>query len=526
MMLDAPSTPPARIPTSGVPIRFALLGDDRLARLVEGGSERAFATIYERYHQRLYRYCYSILHDCDDAYDALQSTLAVVFAALQRGQRHAPLRPWLFRIAHNEAISLARGRRRAAEVTEALKQCAPTADDRAGGRARLALLVADLRELPARQRGALLMRELSGLSYNEIAIAFEISVGSVKGAIFEARHALDEFEVGRVMLCEDVRRTISYACGRTLRRRRVRAHLRDCTACAAFAAAIPARGADLQALAPTLSPVLAAGLLARLLGSGPGGGGGGGVAAGAAGKTVGASPAAKALVAVAIAVPAGAGVTSVLTPVRHDARPPVAAHTARAMHAGSAAHRRERAIGADSAPGVRRHSHSDVLGVQPTRVIRSDQLRSAGDALDVPAVSGVVHRGADADAPPTYQLAARLARELSLPPRLGRPTQPGAGSSRGGKSGVGGQPNASSGKSGVGGQPNASAGKPSAGGQRGGPPASVPGVSTTADRGSGPLNHTPSTVGSAQNTAKSPPAPNTPISPPGQLPANARGGYL
>src|SRR5438876_6202336 len=81
-----------------LPDRLALLGDEQLAHLVESGSEPAFATIYTRHHQPLYRYCRSVLRDSDDAYDALQSTLAGALAALQRGQRDAPLRPWLFRI--------------------------------------------------------------------------------------------------------------------------------------------------------------------------------------------------------------------------------------------------------------------------------------------------------------------------------------------------------------------------------------------------------------------------------------------
>ena len=81
---------------------FGLLGDERLARLAAAGHARAFAVVYERHHQGLYRYCRSILRNDADAQDALQSTFTAAFAALGRGQRDAPIRPWLFRIAHNE----------------------------------------------------------------------------------------------------------------------------------------------------------------------------------------------------------------------------------------------------------------------------------------------------------------------------------------------------------------------------------------------------------------------------------------
>jgi hypothetical protein len=131
------------------------------------------------------------------------------------------------------------------------------------------------------------------------------------------------------MQCEDVRRTVSDGDRRALRGRRVRAHLRDCALCGAFAAAIPGRRDDLQALVPVLAPAASAAMLARVIGAGSGhgaGGGAGAVAAGAAGKTLGATLAAKALLGTAVLVTAAAGVTSVravLTNDHHDTlRPP------------------------------------------------------------------------------------------------------------------------------------------------------------------------------------------------------------
>src|SRR5438270_4422357 len=102
-----------------IPGHFARLGDERLARLASAGHRRAFAVVYERHHQALYRYCRSILRDEADAQDALQSTFTAAFAALLRGRRDAPIRPWLFRIAHNEAVSLLRRRRPMAELSPA-----------------------------------------------------------------------------------------------------------------------------------------------------------------------------------------------------------------------------------------------------------------------------------------------------------------------------------------------------------------------------------------------------------------------
>src|SRR3954454_15259587 len=77
-----------------------------------------FTTVYERHHRALYRYCRSILRHEQDAQDALQSTLTRAFAALDDGPADVEMKPWLFRIAHNEAISILRRRRATLELDD------------------------------------------------------------------------------------------------------------------------------------------------------------------------------------------------------------------------------------------------------------------------------------------------------------------------------------------------------------------------------------------------------------------------
>jgi RNA polymerase sigma factor (sigma-70 family) len=310
------------------------LDDERLARLVGEGSTSAFSLLYERHHQQLYRYCRSILRDETDARDALQSALERALAALQRGQRNAPLRPWLFRIAHNEAISLLRRRPAYAEPGRSEESAGGSLEEQAESRQRLAQLVADLQELPERQRAALVMHELSGLSHAEIAVALETTPRASKQSIFDARQALSEFAEGRAMACEKVQRAISDGDGRALRARRLRAHMRDCAACAAFAAAIPARTAELRMLAPPLAPAAAGALLAQLTHAGGahgalgasaahgGAGAFGGVASAGAGKTISAAVAVKALAGAAIVASVAAGAASVLPSRAHHALSP------------------------------------------------------------------------------------------------------------------------------------------------------------------------------------------------------------
>ncbi len=260
-----------------------LLSDERLAKLAGRGDARAFAAIYERHHQAIYRYCRSIVRNDHDAQDALQSAMMRAYVALRGRERDLAVRPWLFRIAHNEAISILRRRGPEQELDERFEQLDGGVEHTLDARERLATLVADLRALPERQRGALLMRELSGLSIAEIAGALSISHGAAKQTLFEARSSLHEYAEGRAMECEAVRRAVSERDGRVLRGRKLRAHLGDCEGCREFRELIDTRGADLRALAPPLPATLASATLARLLAHGGGAHVGGAAASGSAG---------------------------------------------------------------------------------------------------------------------------------------------------------------------------------------------------------------------------------------------------
>ena len=324
--------------------RRAVRGEERLARRAGEGDARAFTAIYERYHQRLYRYCVSILRDEADAQDALQSTFERALGALQRGQRNAPLRPWLFRIAHNEAITVIRGRAPDLVLEPLGVAHAHSAEDVAGERARFATLVADLAQLSERPRSALVMRELQGLSHEDIAIALQTSVGAAKQAIFEARRGLAEAAEGREMSCEDIRQLISDGDRRVLRGRRVAAHLRSCSPCADFASAIAQRRADLRALAPALTPLAAASILARATGGLGGHGTSGGLGAatagtGSLGKGALAAVSSKVAVGAAVLATATAGVAgvAVLKPLfhRHRVGPSATARSVRGAPAGA-----------------------------------------------------------------------------------------------------------------------------------------------------------------------------------------------
>jgi RNA polymerase sigma factor (sigma-70 family) len=356
------------LPIAGVPPGLGLLGrlcsDERLAKLASAGSERALAVLYQRHHQALYRYCRSIVHDHDDAQDALQSTMTHAFAALQSSERDLAVRPWLFRIAHNEAVSILRKRRPEDCLVDEHLPSDVSVERTVDQRERLQMLVSDLKALPERQRAALLMRELSGLAIEEIAAALSVSPGAAKQTVFEARSSLHELAEGRLMECETVRRAISGGDGRVLRARRMRAHLHGCAGCRDFRALIDTRTADLRALAPPLPAAAAAAMLARMLAHGAGSGHAGGAAAasGAAlGNHAAASLVAKGLVGAAVMAAATAGTLHLVRgPAKHEHAPAVVAPVA--VERTPSVGRASRTTGSTpSAVAVARHSAARVV---------------------------------------------------------------------------------------------------------------------------------------------------------------------
>jgi RNA polymerase sigma factor (sigma-70 family) len=286
-----------------------LLSDDRLARRAVGGDERAFAAIFRRYHQSLYRFCLAIVGNPEDAQDALQNTMMKVLRALPGEERQIELKPWLYRIAHNESVDFLRRRRETRQLDVELAAPGYGLAEDAETRERLRRLIADLHELPDRQREVLVMRELAGLDFEEIGAALGTSGAVARQTLYEARQSLRQMEEGRDMSCEAVTMALSDGDGRVTRRRDVRAHLRSCAGCRRFRDEIKGRQRDFAALAP-LPAVAAVGMLQGLIGGGQSAVGGSLAATlgGGAAKSIGASAAVKG--AATVAVVAAIGVTA------------------------------------------------------------------------------------------------------------------------------------------------------------------------------------------------------------------------
>ena len=151
--------------------------------------DQAFEILYRRYVKDVYRYALALLRNPADAEDVTQTTFLNAYRAYQRGIEIEKPQNWLIKIAHNVARTrYARASRRVKEVPleDHVEQLAlPEAD-----RPDVTGVLQALGRLPFNQRAALVMRELEGRSYAEIADTMAVSVSAVETLIFRARKSL------------------------------------------------------------------------------------------------------------------------------------------------------------------------------------------------------------------------------------------------------------------------------------------------------------------------------------------------
>jgi RNA polymerase sigma-70 factor (ECF subfamily) len=155
-------------------------------------AHREFSALVADVRPDLHRYCARMTGSIADGEDLVQETLAKAFYALGMAEEPPALRPWLFRVAHNAAIDLARSHDRAkvdlvAELPDAVGGGSDGVDPETV-RAALAAFVA----LPPLSRGAVILKDVLGHSGEEIAATLEASLPAVKSALVRGRARLRE----------------------------------------------------------------------------------------------------------------------------------------------------------------------------------------------------------------------------------------------------------------------------------------------------------------------------------------------
>lgn len=188
---------------SAAPLRMTDLpladdrGDAELVTAFQRGDEQAFTVIVDRYKQRLLRLAMSVVRNQEDALDVLQDALIKVYHNLRSFRQSSALYTWLYRIVMNHAIDYVR--RRPQAVVESTSELLHELPDQSPSlRPERALLNNELRErifaavdaLPPKHRQVILLREIEGLSYKDIAAVTGCSEGTVMSRLFYARERL------------------------------------------------------------------------------------------------------------------------------------------------------------------------------------------------------------------------------------------------------------------------------------------------------------------------------------------------
>jgi RNA polymerase sigma-70 factor (ECF subfamily) len=178
------------------------LSDHALLEATRTGDEAAFAEIVSRYRNQITSYIYRMLNDYDSAVDMAQETFVRVYQAAERYQTNYAFSTYIYRIATNLAISELRKRKRRRLVsltgffqpTEGADErefnppdIAPLQDAVLVDTERRQAVARAISTLPEKYRAPLVLRDVEGKSYDEIAHILETSEGTVKSRISRAR---------------------------------------------------------------------------------------------------------------------------------------------------------------------------------------------------------------------------------------------------------------------------------------------------------------------------------------------------
>jgi RNA polymerase sigma factor (sigma-70 family) len=395
-----------------------LRSDDQLLALFRAGSNEAFNVLHERYRQRLFAYVRQMLstQSRQDAEDVLQDVFVRAFGALRADERAVNVRAWLYRVAHNRCIDhLRRPIPAASDVFEMSRTPLHDPLEDAQRREDLRRLVTDVSRLPEQQRSALLMREIDGMSYADLATALDVTVPAVKSLLVRARLGLVEAAEARSTDCAVIREDLVAAYDRGVKASgRARRHMKECDACREYRTALRGVRSSFAALSPGAG---AAALVAKVFGLGSGGAAAGGAAAGGGGAAatgaaaVGGATACK-VAAVVCAAALTAGGTVEVKKFTEHARPakpraaqsvvrpvseptPLQRRTALAS-AAAAARGADHPLAASSHPAgktraAKRAARTDITLAPPSIPVYAPSTGSGADsAASVDAVSGGV----------------------------------------------------------------------------------------------------------------------------------------
>lgn len=179
--------------------------EGELVTELQSGSEAAFDWLVTHYHAAVYNLVSGMVGDAADAADVTQEVFLKAFRGMRGFRRSSSLKTWLYRIAIREALNQRRwwwrhqrqqtsidARVEATQAPLDLEDLSATPFDQLAAREIQAVVRQGLGAVPEVFRSAVILRDLEGLSYEEVAEVLDVSVGTVKSRILRGRRALRE----------------------------------------------------------------------------------------------------------------------------------------------------------------------------------------------------------------------------------------------------------------------------------------------------------------------------------------------
>ena len=192
--------------------------DEQLVLKIQAGDKAAFEQLYWRYKDRVIGVVYNIVRNHQDTLEISQEVFVRIYKNIDKYQPGTNLFTWIYRIAHNLAIDKYRHKRTAKEIEfdndyqknfsrpeDVLPPSLGINPERAFERTELReKMAAALNDLTENQRAIITLREIEGLSYDEIAAALDIPIGTVMSRIHYARLRL-QASLKAYLECRDVK---------------------------------------------------------------------------------------------------------------------------------------------------------------------------------------------------------------------------------------------------------------------------------------------------------------------------------
>lgn len=174
-----------------------------IARL-QKRDEAAFEELIRQYEKKVYTLCFRMCGNSEDAEEAAQDAFLALWRGIDRFRQESTLSTWIYRLATNACIDTLRRRKKQSgsvslddeELFVDAVDTSPQPQETVEHREAQKLLQEDLSALPEEYRKVLILREIEGLSYTEIAESASIELGTVKSRISRGRSLLRNFLSG------------------------------------------------------------------------------------------------------------------------------------------------------------------------------------------------------------------------------------------------------------------------------------------------------------------------------------------